>query len=142
MRVPIIPYPCQSLILTVLLKNYCYSTTVVSIFTPPHPPVPSVPASHPRPYPLWLYPCVLYTCSLMALPLLSCLTSALVPVSLFFISMSPIIFCFFICFVESLRFLTNTQAQLLKPLYVYFLKAHWRARFRGSRIWDDNDDEG
>ena len=39
-----------------------------------HPTMPSttpMPTSHPQTYPLWLCPCVLYMCSLMALPLLS-----------------------------------------------------------------------
>ena len=54
-----------------ILFFYCCSSRVVSIFTPPHPPGPPITASHPRTYPPWLCPCVLYTYSLMALPLLS-----------------------------------------------------------------------
>ena len=42
---------------------YCCSSTFVSIFTPP------IPVSHPQTHPLWLSPCVLHTCSLMASPL-------------------------------------------------------------------------
>ena len=42
-----------------------------SIFIPPRPLIPPIPASHPRTYPLWLCPCVLYTWSLVALPLFS-----------------------------------------------------------------------
>ena len=48
---------------------YCCSSTIVSIFTSPCPPTLPIPTSHPRAYPLWLCPCVLYTCSLMTLPL-------------------------------------------------------------------------
>ena len=43
----------------------------LSPFSPHHTPRPPIPASHPRTYPLWLCPCVFYTCSLMALPLFS-----------------------------------------------------------------------
>ena len=50
---------------------YCCSSTVVSIFNPPHPPAPPIPTSHPWTHPLCLCPCVLYTCSLMDLPLFS-----------------------------------------------------------------------
>ena len=39
---------------------------------------PPIPASHPRNYSLWFCPCVLYICSLMALPLLS----PIIPLSL------------------------------------------------------------
>ena len=48
---------------------YCCSSAVVSITTPPHhPPHPSPPLTL-EPTRLWLCPCVLYTCSLMAFPL-------------------------------------------------------------------------
>ena len=43
---------------------YSSSSTVVSIFLPTTSPIPPIPA-----YPLWLFPCVLYTWSLMTLPL-------------------------------------------------------------------------
>ena len=33
----------------------------VSIFSPPLPLTPPIPASHPRTYALWLCPCVLYS---------------------------------------------------------------------------------
>ena len=76
----------------------------LSPFSPHHqPPAPPIPTSHTWIYPHWLYPCVLYTCSLMTLPLLSPiipLPSPLVTVSLFFISMSLVIICFLICFVD------------------------------------------
>ena len=50
---------------------YCCSSTAVSIFTPPCPPTPPIPTSYSRNYSIWLCPSVLYTCSLMALTLLS-----------------------------------------------------------------------
>ena len=52
-----------------LFKNYCSSTAPLSRhhFPPPYPPPP--PTLNPNP--LWLCPWVLYTCSLMTLPLLS-----------------------------------------------------------------------
>ena len=83
---------------------YC-SSTVVSIFNPPWSPTPPIPTSHPRTYPLWLCTCVLYTCSLMDLPLFSPIIplppTPLVTVSLFFISMfCLLIFCLLICFVD------------------------------------------
>ena len=56
-----------------------------------------------NPSPLWLCPWVLYTCSLMTLPLPSLLSpclSPLVTASLFFIPMSLIIFCLLVCFVD------------------------------------------
>ena len=57
----------------------------------------------PDPTPLWLCPWVLYTCSLttlLPLPPLSPPTYPLVPVSLFSISMSLVIFCLLVCFVD------------------------------------------
>ena len=72
----------------------CCSSTVVSIFTPPQPP------PHPTPpptldYPLWLCPCVLYTCFLMTLspfPLLSPPPFPLLTVSLFFVKHNSLLF--------------------------------------------------
>ena len=48
----------------IFLFFYCL-TTVISIFTTP------IPTPHPQTSPLLLCPCVFYTCSLMALPLLT-----------------------------------------------------------------------
>ena len=80
------------------LVFYCFSSTVVSIFTPPHTPASPILASHPQTYPCWLCPCVLYTCSLMALPLLSpIILSRPSYVSLFFISMFLVVFCLLFC---------------------------------------------
>ena len=70
--------------------------------TPPHP----LPTSHPQSFPLWLRPwlClwVLYTCSLMTLPLLSPIISSPLPSGYcqFFISMSLVLFCSLVCFVD------------------------------------------
>ena len=74
----------------------CCSSTVVSIFSPPLSPSSPTPPPTLNPIPLWLCPCVLYTCSLTILGLfspLSSLPSLLVTISLFFISMSLLIFC-------------------------------------------------
>ena len=50
---------------------YCCSSTVVSVFPSPLPPLLHRPLPLPtlHPTPLLLCPCVLYTCSLMTLPL-------------------------------------------------------------------------
>ena len=55
-------------------------------------PTPSIPASHPQAYPLWLCPWVLHPCSLMP-PIISYYvfpSPSLVTDSLFFISVSPL----------------------------------------------------
>ena len=48
---------------------YCCSSTVISIFPSPLPTAHTSPHPTLDPSPLWLCPCVLYTCSLMTLPL-------------------------------------------------------------------------
>ena len=80
-------------------------STVVSIFLPPFlPPHPSSPPTF-EPTPLWLCPWVLYTCSLMTLPLLS-LVNPLAPplwslsVSYFHVSGSILLACLF-CWLGS-----------------------------------------
>ena len=88
-----------------IYTHYCCSNTVVSIFIPPQPPTPPIPASQPQTYPLWLCPCVLYTCSLMDLPLFSPIIplppTPLVTVSLFFISTSLVPFlCFCVLLIS------------------------------------------
>ena len=50
---------------------YRCSSTVVSIFPSPSYPTPLTPTSYPHLTTFWLFPCVLYTYSLMNLPLIS-----------------------------------------------------------------------
>ena len=78
-----------------IFKNCC-SSTVVSILPPPQPSPP--PTLDPTPH--WFCPCVLHTCSwktFLLFPPLSLPTSPLVTVSLFFVSMSLVIFCLLVC---------------------------------------------
>ena len=78
---------------------YCCSSTSVPILPQPWPSTPPIPTSHPCTYPLWLCTCVFYMCSLTALPLSSPIIRLLFPlvtISLFFISMSLVIFCLFV----------------------------------------------
>ena len=67
----------------------------------PHPPPPITLNSTPRPH-WWLCPWAFYTCSLMTLSLLFPVIS--LPTSsgycLFLISMSLVIFCLLVCFVD------------------------------------------
>ena len=56
---------------------YCCSSTVVSIFSLPLSPTPPT----LNPYPFWICPWVLYTCSLRILPLLSPITHSYLPSS-------------------------------------------------------------
>ena len=77
---------------------YCCSSPVVSIFPSPLSPAPPISASHPRTYPFWLCPCVLYTCSLMALPLFSSIISLLPPLwSLSVCSLFQCLWFYFAC---------------------------------------------
>ena len=73
-------------------------------FSPPLPPHHLSPPPTFDSTPLWLCPCVLYTCSLMTLPLFPphylSLFSPLVTISLFFISVSLVIFCLPVCLVD------------------------------------------
>ena len=64
---PIYPVKCHFILFFAYF--YCCSSTLVSIFTLPWSPTPTISASHPRTYPLWLFPCVLCTYSLMDLSL-------------------------------------------------------------------------
>ena len=80
--------------LLLLLKYSCLHHH----FPLPHPPPP--PTCNPTP--IWLFLWILYTCSLMNLPLLSLISypppsSPLVTVGLFFISMPQVIFCLLVC---------------------------------------------
>ena len=85
----------------VSLSFFIVSHVQLSPFSHHHfHPTPQPPTLSP--FPLWLCPWVLYTCSLMNLSLLSPIIPPLpgVTVSLFFISMSLVIFCFLVCFVD------------------------------------------
>ena len=91
--------------ITFIFLFYCCSSTVVSISLHYSTPTTTtaIPTSHPWSYTLWLCPCVLYTCYLTILPPfppLSSHTSSLVTIGLFFISVSLVIFCLLICFVD------------------------------------------
>ena len=82
---------------------YCCSSTVVCIYLPPSPPSQPSPPPSPDSTSPWLCPCVLYICSrkpFPPLPLVSLPTSPLVTVRLFFISMSLVTFCLFVCFAD------------------------------------------
>ena len=86
-----------------LFFSYCCSSTIVSIFPPLLYPTPPTPPPTLNPTPLCLCPWVLYTCSLMTYPFFPPylpLPSPLVTVSLFFISVSLIIFCLLVCFID------------------------------------------
>ena len=88
---------------------YCFSSTVVSIFLPPLPPsqpsppstfdLTSLPWSH-LPLALPMCPVYMFLDDPSPLPPLSPPTSHLVTVSLFFISMSLVIFCLLVCFIR------------------------------------------
>ena len=78
------------------LKNkfYCYSITVIWLFSPSLHPTPAKPTSHPHLHPPpWFCPCVLYSSSCNPLSSLSPPHSPLAFVRLFLTSMSLVIFC-------------------------------------------------
>ena len=83
------------------LNLYCYSITVVCIFSPSLHSTPAnlTSLSHFYP-PLWLCPCVLYSSSCNFLSPLSPPHSPLAIVTLFLISMSLVIFCLLFSFVD------------------------------------------
>ena len=76
----------------------------LSPFFPHHFPAPHPSPPPPLyPTPLWICPCVLYTCSLTTLPPFHPIIPShfpLVTVSFFFISMSLVLFCLLVCFVD------------------------------------------
>ena len=73
---------------------YCYSITVVCLFSPSFHPTPAKPTSRPHPHPPpWFCPCVLHSSSCNPLSSLSSPHSPLAIVRLFLISMSLVIFC-------------------------------------------------
>ena len=67
---PIFTFIFYNKIYFIFIFYSCWST-VVSIFTTPCTPATPIPTSYLPTYPLWLCLFILYTCSLMALPLLS-----------------------------------------------------------------------
>ena len=90
------------LFLLVIVFYYCSSTVIFILPPAQHMPQPC-PSPTLNPIPLWLCLWVLYTCSLKTLPPFLPLTpptSSLVTVSLFLISMSLVLFCLFVCFVD------------------------------------------
>ena len=79
---------------------YCCSITVVCIYPPPFPiPTAAIPTSLVS-MPPWFCPCVLYSCSRKPFSPSSLPLSPLVTVSLFSISVSLVIFCLLVCFID------------------------------------------
>ena len=101
---PLVLFLIFTFILLFLLIIFYTSNTVVSIFTPPLSPTPPTPTSYPQSYPpLALSISPLYMFLDDPFPAFSCYLppcSPLVTVSLFFISMSLVIFYSLVCFVE------------------------------------------
>ena len=82
-------------IILFFLNFYCYSITVVCLFSPSLHPTPAEPTSLPHLHPPpWFCPCVLYSSSCNPLSSLSPPHSPLAIVRLFLTSMSLVIFCF------------------------------------------------
>ena len=82
-------------------KIYCYSITVVCIFSPFLHPTPAKPTSFPRLHPPpWFCPCILYSSFCKPLSPLSPPHSPLVIVRLLLTSMSLVIFCLLFSFVD------------------------------------------
>ena len=102
---------------------YCYSVTIVCIFSPSLHPTPANPTSFPHLYPHpWFCPCVLYSSSCRPLSPLSPPHSPLAIVTLFLISMSLVIFCLLFSFVyyvpvkgEIIWYLSLTAWLIFKP---------------------------
>ena len=85
----------------IFFKFYFYSVTIVCIFSPSLHPTPASPTSLPHLYPPpWFCPCALYSSSYRPLFPLSLPHSPLAIVTLFLISMSLVIFCLFVCFID------------------------------------------
>ena len=78
---------------------YCYSITVVCLFSPSLHPTPADPTALPHPPP-WFCPCVLYSSSCNSLSSLPPPHSPLTIVRLFLTSMSLVIFCFLLSSVD------------------------------------------
>ena len=81
--------------LFLILIFYCYSITVVCLFSPSLHPTPAEPPSLPHLHPPhWFCPCGLYSSSCNPLSPLFFTHSPLPIVSLFLTSMTLVIFCF------------------------------------------------
>ena len=78
---------------------YCYSITVVCLFSPSLHPTPAEPTSFPHPPP-WFCPCVLYSSPCNLLSSLSPPHSPLTIVRLFLTSMSQVIFCLLFSYID------------------------------------------
>ena len=102
----------------------------LSPFSPHHcpPPQPSPPPIL-NPTPIWLCPCVFYTCSFTtpSPPPLSPPTSTLVTVNLFLISTSLVMLCLLVCFVD--------QVPLIDEIIWYVYEEHWYVFFLLSFAW-------
>ena len=85
----------------IFLNFYCYSITVVCLFSQSLHPTPAETPSFPHLYPLpWFCPCVLYSSSCNPLSPLSPPHSPLAIVTLFLTSMSLAVFCLLFSFVD------------------------------------------
>ena len=86
---------CSFLFFFFFKNFYCYSITVIWIFSPSLHPTPAKPISLPRLHPPpWFCPCVLYSSSCNPLSSLSRPHSPVTIVRLFLTSKSLVIFCF------------------------------------------------
>ena len=84
----------SAVVLFFILIFYCYSITVVCLFSPSLHPTPAEPSSVSHLHrPPWFCPCVLYSSSRNPLSSLSLPHSPLTIVRLFLTSMSLVIFC-------------------------------------------------
>ena len=105
---------------------YCCSITVVPISSPLHSSAHLPHSVSANPPPHCLCPWVLYTCSLITLPLLSCLIPILPSGHCqFVISMSLVLFCLLGCFVDQVTLLGEIIWYLSLPpglLHLFPLK--------------------
>ena len=91
----------QFYLFILFLNFYCYSITVVCIFSPSLHSTPAEPTSVPRLHPPpWFCPCVLYSSSCNPPSPLSPPHSALAIVRLFLTSMSLVVFCLLFSLVD------------------------------------------
>ena len=109
-KILIFPYPantcyCLTFYFNFFLLSFKYHCLHFPTTTPPNP----LPQPQPSPLPtldlnpFWFCPCVLYRCSWKPFPLFPPLSPPTFPratVSLFLISMSLVIFCLLVCFVD------------------------------------------